>query len=67
MTTRVWAHGKQRPRILRDHRYGYVHLCGAACAQRGVGIAPVADRANTAPMNEHLAAIAAAVRRVRTA
>ncbi len=61
MTTRVWAHGKQRPRILRDHRYGYVHLFGATCAQRGVGIAPVTDRANTASMNEHLAAIAAAV------
>ena len=24
MTTRVWANGKQRPRIVRDHRYGYV-------------------------------------------
>ena len=22
MTTRVWAHWKQRPRIVRDRRYG---------------------------------------------
>ncbi len=61
MTTRVWARGRQRPRIVRDHRYGYVYLFGATCAQRGVGIAHVADRANTAAMNEHLAAIGAAV------
>ncbi len=61
MTTRVWANGKQRPRIVRDHRYGYVYLFGATCAERGVGIAHVADRANTASMNEHLAAIGAAV------
>ncbi len=58
MTTRVWARGKQRPRIVRDHRYGYVYLFGAACAARGVGVAHVAD---TASMNAHLAAIGAAV------
>ena len=67
MTTRVWANGKQRPRIVRDHRYGYVYLFGATCAERGVGIAHVADRANTASMNEHLAASARPWRRVRTA
>ncbi len=61
MTTRVWANGKQRPRIVRDHRYGYVYLFGATCAERGVGIAHGADRANTASMNEHLAAIGAVV------
>ena len=52
MTTRVWAQGRQRPRIVRDHRYGYVYLFGATCAQRGVGIAHVADRANTASGND---------------
>ena len=46
---------------MRDHRFGYVYLFGATCAQCGVGIAHVADRANTASMNEHLAAIGAAV------
>ncbi|MCY4589497.1 MAG: transposase [Alphaproteobacteria bacterium] len=61
MTTRVWANGKQRPRIVRDHRYGSVSLFAATCAERGVGIAHVADKANTASMNEHLAAIGAAV------
>ena len=61
MTTRVWTCGKQRPRIVRDHRYGYVWLFGATCAERGVGIAHVAERANTASMNAHLAAIGAAV------
>ncbi len=30
MTTRVWAHGRQRPRIVRDYHYGY--LFGATCA-----------------------------------
>ncbi len=58
MTTRVWARGKQRPRVVRDHRY--VYLFGATCAARGAGIAHVAERANTASMNEHLAAIGAA-------
>ena len=47
MTTRVWANGTQRPRIVRDHRYGYVYLFGATCAERGVGIAHVADRVLT--------------------
>ncbi len=61
MTTRVWANGKQRPRIVRDHRYGCVWLFGATCAERGVGIAHVTERANTTSMNAHLAAIGAAV------
>ena len=61
MTTRVWARGKRRPRIVRDYRYGCVWLFGATCAARGVGIGHVAERANTASMNEHLAAIGAAV------
>ncbi len=61
MTTRVWAHGKRRPRIVRDHRYGYVYVFGATCAARGVGGAHVADRADTASMNAHPAAIGAAV------
>ncbi len=60
MTTRVRAPGGQRPRIVRGHRYGYVYLFGAVCAQRGVGIARVADKANTASMNEHSAAVSAA-------
>ncbi len=61
MTTRVWSTGKQRPRPSPWPRLSVRrHL-------RGVGIAHVADKANTASMNEHLAVIGAAVARVRTA
>ena len=60
-TTWVGARGKRRPRIVRDRRYGCVWLFGATCAARGVGIAHVAERANTASMNARLAAIGAAV------
>ena len=41
MTTRVWANGKQRPRIVRDHRYGYVYLFGATCARSAASAAPM--------------------------
>ena len=60
MTTRLGA-WQPAPRIVRDHRYGCVWLFRATCAEHGAGIAHVAERANTVSMNEHLAAIGAAV------
>lgn len=57
----MWAPKNTRPRIQRDHRYGYCYLFGAACAARQAAVGLVAPKANTEWMNEHLAAISAAV------
>ncbi len=61
MLSRVWARKGQRPRIVRDHRYGYVCLFAAVNAARKQAVGHVADRANTVSMNEHLERIGAAV------
>ena len=61
MLTRVWAGRNTRPRIERDHRYGYCYLFAAACEGRQEAVGLVAPKANTEWMNEHLAAISAAV------
>ena len=58
---RVRAPKNTRPRIRRDHRYGYCCLFGAACASRGETAGLAAVRANTESMNAHLAAISEAV------
>ena len=58
---RVWAPKNTRPRIQRDHRYGYCYLFGATCASRGKVVGLVADRASTESMNEHLGLIGTAV------
>ena len=50
-----------RPRIVRDYRYGYRCLFGAACGSRGKAVGLASERANTAAMNAHPAAIGAAV------
>ena len=55
MLSRLWARKNNRPRVACDHRYGYVYLFGAACAERMLAVGHIADRANTASMNEHLA------------
>ena len=49
--SRLWARKNNRPRVACDHRYGYVYLFGAACAERMLAV----GHANTASMNEHLA------------
>ena len=49
MLARLWARKNNRPRVA--HRYGYVYLFGAACAERMLAV----GHANTASMNEHLA------------
>jgi hypothetical protein len=46
---------------VRDTRYQWAYLFGAACPGRGVGAALVLPRANTRAMNLHLAEIAATV------
>ena len=57
MLTRIWARKGARPRIVRDHRYGYCYLFSAACPERKVGVGHICDRANTIEMNRHLAEI----------
>jgi len=54
MLARVWARKGTRPRIVRDHRYGYCYLFSALCPARGEAIGHVCDRANTIEMNRHL-------------
>ena len=61
MLARLWARKNSRPRVACDHRYGYVYLFGAACAERMLAVGHIADRANTASMNEHLALISGSV------
>ena len=46
---------------MRDTRYEWAYLFGAACPARGVGAALVLPRATTRAMNLHLAEIAATV------
>jgi hypothetical protein len=55
--TRVWATRGSRPRALRDHRFDWAYLFGAACPARGVGAAIVMPEVNITAMNEHLAVI----------
>ena len=61
MMSRLWARRGTRPRVVRDHRYGYRYLFGAACGARGKAVGLVSERADTAAMNAHPAAIGAAV------
>ena len=61
MTSRLWARRGVRSRVVRDHRYGYRYLFGAACGARGKAVGPVSERAGTAAMNAHPEAIGAAV------
>ena len=59
--SRVWAPRGSRLRVVRDHRYGYCYPFGAACGARGKAVGLVFERADTAAMNAHSAAIGAAV------
>ncbi len=47
MLSRVWERKGTRPRIPRDHRYGYVYLFSAACPETGGAVGHVRDKANT--------------------
>lgn len=54
MLSRVWARKGTRPRIVQDHRYGYVYLFSAACPETGTAVGHVCARANTGEMSRHL-------------
>ena len=54
MLSRVWTRKGTRPRIPRDHRYGYVYLVSAACPETGHAVGHVCDKANTDETNRHL-------------
>ena len=54
MLTRVWARMGSRPRVFRDHRFGYCYLFSAICPASGTAVGHVADRANTWEMSRHL-------------
>ena len=55
MISRLWARCGSRPRIVRDHRYGYRYLFGAACGSRGKAVGLVSERANTAAIGAAVA------------
>ncbi len=61
MLSRVWARKGSRPRVVRDHRYGYAVLFAAARPADPVAVGHVCDRANADEMNRHFADITAAV------
>ncbi len=61
MLSRVWARTGTRPRVPRDHRYGYGYLFSAICPMRGVAVGHVCERANTDEMNRHLQDVCEAV------
>ena len=54
MLSRVWARKGTRPRIPRDHRFGYCYLFSAACPARELAVGQISERANTTEMNRHL-------------
>ena len=60
-TSRLWARRGARPRVVRDHRYGYRYLFGAACGARGKAVGLVSERADMAATNAHPEAIGAAI------
>ena len=47
MLSRIWARTGTRPRMMRDHRHGYVYLFSAACPATGAAVGHVCARANT--------------------
>ena len=61
MLARVWAQRGSRPRVPRDHRYGYCYLFSAICPDYGAAVGHVCGRANTQEMNRHLMDTRAAV------
>ena len=54
MLSRVWARKETRPRIVRDHRCGYVYVFSAACPETGTAVGHVCAKASTVEMSRHL-------------
>ena len=50
MLARLWARKNSRPRIACDHRYGYVYLFGAACAERMLAVGHIAGQHQQFPL-----------------
>ena len=62
VSSRGSGHGKgTRPRIVKDHRQGYVQPFSAACPETATAVGHVCARANTAGMNRHFRGIGEAV------
>ncbi len=55
--TRVWARRGSRPRAVRDTRYKWAYIFGAACPARGAAAGLIMPFADTEAMNAHLAEI----------
>lgn len=55
--TRIWVRRGSRPRALRDRRFNWAYLSGAACPARGAGAGLVLPAAGIDAMNKHLAEI----------
>ena len=54
MMSRIWARKGTRPRIPRDHRFGYCYLFSAACPARELAVGHISERANTTETHRHL-------------
>jgi transposase len=52
--TTAWAQRGSRPRAVKQTRYDWAYLFGAACPATGASSALIAPSVNTAYMNEHL-------------
>ena len=56
--TRVWARTGSRPRAVKQTRYDWVYLLGAACPQTGQSVGLLAPDLNTQTVNVFLAQLA---------
>src|SRR5687768_16343774 len=59
--THVWYQKGVRPRGVREQRFASVQLFGAACPERGTGVALVLPEVSTVAMNTFLVELARAV------
>lgn len=59
--TRIWARKGTRPRALRDTRYTWSYIFGAACPARGIAAGLILPYVNAKAMSLHLAEISKSV------
>jgi hypothetical protein len=52
--TTVWAETGSRPAAVKQTRYDWLYLLGAACPATGDSSALIAPSVNTASMNQHM-------------
>ena len=60
MLVRVWAKRGSRPRVVKEHRYGYCYMFSCICPVAGRVVGHVCDRADTDEMNRQLLDVGAA-------